>query len=125
MKINNLIGARYGLLTVIRCTEKKSKDGCVVWECKCDCGNTIELATNALKRPERKSCGCLVNKREDLTGKKYGRLTVIKYIEFDTKQNSCKYLCKCDCGNEKIIASTNLKKRIYKILWLSFNRNET
>lgn len=39
----------------------------------------------------------------DLTGQKFGRLTVIKYVG---KSN---WLCKCDCGNEKIVSTTHLK----------------
>lgn len=39
----------------------------------------------------------------DLTGKRFGRLTVIKYL------CQSKWLCKCDCGNEKIVKSGNLK----------------
>ena len=34
-------------------------------------------------------------------------LTVIKRVENKGKQ--VRYLCKCDCGNEKIFYSTNLK----------------
>lgn len=44
---------------------------------------------------------------EDLTGKKYGKLTVIKFIE--RKDTSYYWLCKCECGNEKIVtASKNI-----------------
>ncbi len=46
---------------------------------------------------------------EDLTGKKYGKLTVIKFIE--RKDTSYYWLCKCECGNEKIVTASNLKKR--------------
>lgn len=40
-------------------------------------------------------------KRRDLTGKKYGFLTVIKYFE------GRKWECLCDCGNIKNICSKN------------------
>lgn len=49
---------------------------------------------------------------EDLTGKKYGKLTVIKFIE--RKDTSYYWLCKCECGNEKIVTASNLKKGSYK-----------
>ena len=39
----------------------------------------------------------------DLTGQKFGRLTVIKYV------GKSKWLCKCECGNEKIVSTTHLK----------------
>lgn len=39
----------------------------------------------------------------DLTGQQFGRLTVIKYVE------KHRYLCRCDCGNEKTIYEYSLK----------------
>ena len=44
----------------------------------------------------------------DLTGQKFGRLTVIKRVDNDKKGDSC-WLCKCDCGNYKVVGSNNLK----------------
>lgn len=38
----------------------------------------------------------------DLTGKKFGKLTVIKKAE-DKKYSRIHWECKCDCGNPKII----------------------
>lgn len=38
---------------------------------------------------------------QDLTGQKFNKLTVIKFSHFDKKKNSY-WLCKCDCGNEKV-----------------------
>ena len=43
----------------------------------------------------------------DLTGQKFGRLTVVR---FDHKENGRKYyLCQCDCGNFKIVNNHSLK----------------
>ena len=42
----------------------------------------------------------------DLTGKTYGRLTVIEYI------GKSKWLCQCECGNVKVVRSDNLKKGV-------------
>ena len=39
----------------------------------------------------------------DLTGKKFYRLTVIKRSFPNSKWNRSMWLCKCDCGTEKII----------------------
>lgn len=43
----------------------------------------------------------------DITGQKFGRLTVIKFIE--KRNQHYYYLCKCDCGNEKIVEKGNLR----------------
>ena len=44
---------------------------------------------------------------DDLTGKKFNRLLVLKRIE-NRNHRTC-WLCKCDCGNEKEVLAQNLK----------------
>lgn len=51
-----LSGKRFGFLTVISEVGRNHND-CVLWECKCDCGNSKVLKTHDLSRI--KSCGCL------------------------------------------------------------------
>ena len=48
-----------------------------------------------------------INKR--YIGQKFGKLTVIKLVEGNDATNR-KYLCKCDCGNEKITSEDNLRR---------------
>lgn len=48
---------KFGLLTVLTRTDQKSSEG-YKYTCKCECGNTIDVYTNRLKRGETKSCGC-------------------------------------------------------------------
>lgn len=38
----------------------------------------------------------------DLTGKRFGRLTVVKRVESDKHGNS-KFKCLCDCGKERVV----------------------
>lgn len=44
----------------------------------------------------------------DLAGKKFGRLTVIKEVG-SNKWKSINWLCKCECGKEKIIDGRHLR----------------
>jgi len=46
---------------------------------------------------------------KDVTGQRFGLLTVIKRVKND-KQGNSKWLCKCDCGNEKIVRLSCLKR---------------
>lgn len=46
-------------------------------------------------------------KFEDLTGQKFGRLTVIERAP--NKNGRTAWVCKCNCGNEKIVISKSLK----------------
>ena len=52
-------------------------------------------------------------KRLELVGQRFGRLTVIAFSHIGHNRNSC-WLCKCDCGVEKVIAGNNLKKGVTK-----------
>jgi hypothetical protein len=46
--------------------------------------------------------------RIDLTGQRFGRLVVVSYAE--TRRSRAFWLCKCDCGGEKVIAGKYLRK---------------
>ena len=47
----------------------------------------------------------------DLTNQRFGKLIVISRAEkpINSKSTSVFWLCKCDCGNEKIISSNVLR----------------
>lgn len=67
MKKVNLIGQRFGKLTVVEKT-KERRHGNVVWLCQCDCGNYTYVRTGDLRSNHyTQSCGCL--------SKKYGGLS--------------------------------------------------
>lgn len=105
----NLIGQRFGRLIVIKEDTNKSNS----WICQCDCGTTISIRRSDLISENTKSCGCLrkelgAARINDLTGQKFGMLTVINRVVNKGKQ--VRYLCRCDCGNEKIFYSTNLTR---------------
>lgn len=45
---------------------------------------------------------------KDITGKKFGKIKVISFVGLN-KHHSALYLCRCDCGNEKIINGSDLR----------------
>jgi hypothetical protein len=47
---------------------------------------------------------------QDLTGQKFGRLTAIEYVEGPEGKSA--WRCRCDCGNEKLVAATLLKRAL-------------
>ena len=68
MKFIDITGEKYGRLTVIGLAGGRTKQGRLLWKCKCDCGNMVELAAHTIRSGGTKSCGCL--KREyDMTVK--------------------------------------------------------
>jgi len=111
---NSLIGQRFGKLTVLAYDHSK---GGIYWKCLCDCGNEIILRTSALKQDNTSSCGCSRVKnligvyKKNLEGLKVGKLLVISKAErpINIKNKSYYYLCKCDCGNEIITRSSELR----------------
>lgn len=53
----DISGLRFGRLTAIEPVGKK--EGSILWLCRCDCGNTINVTVSQLQSGDRKSCGCL------------------------------------------------------------------
>lgn len=51
-------GQKFGRLSVIRYAYT-DKYRCAVFECKCECGNTVYVRGRSLRSGETKSCGCL------------------------------------------------------------------
>lgn len=115
------IGKKYNQLTITDIDYEKSYDSYfnkpyhrIYVKTKCDCG--VIPSSNrlsAIQCGHIKSCGCLKFNNplviEDLTGKKFGRLTVLgrdlKHDEEKRKNGvltNVHWLCKCDCGNPQI-----------------------
>ena len=114
----NLIGNRYGLLTVVGLALPiitKSGKRKTAWLCRCDCGKERIVYGGNLKQGHVKSCGCSRWKRPsmDLTGKTFGRLTVIKEGDRKIQPNVKKrrtWLCHCQCGKEVVVIQNNLTR---------------
>ena len=106
----SIIGKKFGFLTVID-LDHVNKNHATYWLCECDCGNMITVRGSNLKNGHTKSCGCISHGREieDLSGRRFGRLTVIEFDHMD-KYYSSYWVCKCDCGNEVVVSRGNLVK---------------
>ena len=63
MKLIDITGNKYGMLTVIRRDgtwfDKWGFSSCPTWLCKCDCGNEVSVLGRNLKSGATRSCGCL------------------------------------------------------------------
>ena len=94
----NLIGEKYGTLTVIGQAPSTAK-GQRRWVCRCDFGIEKIVMGSNLRRGTTVSCGC--KHRNDLTGQRIGKLTVIersdKYGSRGKRQTQL-WKCQCDCG---------------------------
>lgn len=54
----------------------------------------------------------MTRRQEDLTGESYGKLTVIKFVEF--RNHARWWLCQCDCGNTTELRTSELGGGRYK-----------
>lgn len=116
-KMIDITGQKFGLLTVLeRDVSRKNK---VYWICQCDCGKIVSVESYNLRKGITKSCGCIsskltsLNKTINLTGKKFGRLSVLgidkEYEKTRKAGTEIKWICKCDCGNITTVQGYNLR----------------
>lgn len=132
-KAIDLTGQRFNRLIVIeRDVEKKDKSRQAWWKCKCDCGNELSVRGQSLRSGNTQSCGCYgfekrvegikksekvlqhckemtENNKVNMLNYKIGKLTVIGSTDI-TKNGSCVWKCKCDCGNICYVTQNCLKK---------------
>lgn len=72
MKYNkkDLTGKKFGKLSVLAKTNNRADGGSVVWQCKCDCGNIVEISSKKLVNGLAVSCGCYQKERQKYSMKK-------------------------------------------------------
>lgn len=70
-KYIDLTGQKFGKLTAVRYKGVRGRRR-TYWECVCECGNTVCVASVHLKSGHTKSCGCLKIERIENLNKKTG-----------------------------------------------------
>lgn len=99
----NLSGKKINHLTMIK-PLSSTKQG-IKWLCQCDCGNKVIALAKKITYGRKKSCvTCALKergrkKRIDLTGQKFGRLTV---LSLNRMEKGSYWNCLCDCGEKRI-----------------------
>lgn len=107
---NNVIGMKYGKLTVVNfvCID----NGRAIYHFKCDCGNEIDFPLIRVKTGGTSSCGCLWTTWNDITksdiiGQRFGKLVVESYAGINNLGGT-QFKCLCDCGNSVIVSRNAL-----------------
>lgn len=91
-------GQKFNMLTAIEETQEKG-----FWLFACECGSMTKKNIYSVKYNNTKSCGCYrrkissENSFKDKTGRKYGRLLVVKKLGVDRHRHTV-WGCICDCG---------------------------
>lgn len=105
----DLTGQRFGKLIVLS-RAASSRHGATRWHCRCECGNDKIVLAILLRNGATRSCGCL--NHIDLTGRRFGRWTVIKFAKKSacaSNKNILWWLCHCECGTDKIVRGHSLR----------------
>ena len=120
----DMTGKRFGRLLVLSYSHT-GKFARAHWNVVCDCGNKKVVDGSSLRSGLTKSCGCLHKeivtetgkirlneshpswRKNNLTGKKFGRLTAIERTN-KRSGRSVVYLCKCECGNFREVKARSL-----------------
>lgn len=92
----DLVGKKFGRWSVLEYKGKRQ------WLCRCDCGFEKVLDGGKLRNGYTKSCKRCA-RLNDLSGMQLGDWSVLKYL------GDRKYLCRCSCGVERVIAAGDLK----------------
>lgn len=90
---NDLVGNRFGKLCVIKRAGSRIHGNSygAMWQCKCDCGNYIDVLGDSLRVGDTRSCGCnKSSKYEDFTE---------RYLQ------SCGYVQNVDYYREKTFSN--------------------
>lgn len=115
--IENLIGQKFGHLTVLGLSTKKyANSRNYLWDVQCDCGARKVVAGTELKRKHgtktcaKSNCPYYLEYRSKSskkiqTGAQFGKLTVMEYMNYKT-YGCYVYKCICSCGNV-VYANTN------------------
>lgn len=111
----DVIGVNFGHLTVIAVDRH-------ICKCRCHCGDEMDIFYYKLLNGQRTSCGCKGNKIS--IGDRFGMWTTLMKIT-DTANRKYKWLCRCDCGKEKLVQPATLINRDSTSCGCKNKKNET
>lgn len=87
----------------------------VYWNCECDCGGHKIVRGDLLKDGTITDCGCVFKQkdkdyRENIVGRRFGKLTVTNEKTSEYRCGDIKYLCDCvcDCSNKITVMRSRL-----------------
>ena len=65
---SDIAGQRFGRLVAQSPTDRRDEKGSVIWHCRCDCGNEVDVPYNSLVYCNQKSCGCQKKEHDKALG---------------------------------------------------------
>lgn len=111
-KIKDLTGQKFGRLLVIA-DAGRDKFGRVIWQCKCECGNTITTNGSRLQIGTTQSCGCLWKEKHYEALKKYNDYYIEDNIVHVMLDNS----------NDELLCDIDIWEKVKKYRWYESSTN--
>lgn len=81
-RTKNLVGKKFGKLTVVELLEESNDFNRRLYRCKCDCGNEVVIPSSSLTTGHTNSCGCLVS---------YWNMYIEKFFNKNNIENQPEY----------------------------------
>lgn len=88
IKEKDLTNKTFGRLKAISPTNKRDSNGAVIWNCKCDCGNTKNVSSKKLLNGSTSSCGCLRKEKQKENGVSVGEYVKNNHVMNNTNIKS-------------------------------------
>lgn len=89
-----IAGQRFGRLVACNRTSHR-EHGQVLWECKCDCGSTVNVRSGNLRSGNTQSCGCLQQESRAEASTRHGDARsgrhAVEYTAWWSMISRCKY----------------------------------
>ena len=82
MRVADLAGQRFGMLTALYIVPRSGPKGRYRWMCTCDCGRSVAMEPHHLRRGKRRSCGCM-------NGEKHGWARTPEYMIWKKMRHRC------------------------------------
>lgn len=110
----NLLSQKFGRLTVLAFSGRSTNRRRLYWLVRCECGTKLAVDAGHLTSGHTTSCGCYSRERTsklrliDLTGRRFGRLTVISRDKNSKVGHPC-WRVRCECGSVRVVEGENLR----------------
>lgn len=107
LEVSIMINQIFGIYRVLKKNEELSKlKQHSYWTCECTkCGAVQDVRIDGLKKMPQNCSAC----KHSLVGQRFGRLIVLNKDHVDN-YGHIMWKCQCDCGNQVVINSSNLKR---------------
>ena len=115
LSIRDLTNQRFGHLLVVERADDyvtPKGDHFEQWRCLCDCGKSVITRTYSLLSGHTKGCGQKHRRYEDLTGRVFGKLTVLNQGDDEVTKSGTRHIrwnCRCECGETTLVRGTSLR----------------